>query len=310
MLLAGPAAQALELTHAGLVEIDWTRTTVRAGGERRYESEPSVGGLLELGLSARITSAWHADLVLLAEDIGVTDRHDYLPAEGATDKRPDRPHVEEFTLGYTTDNFAAAAGRMAVPFGVFDSMFLSDPLTLEVGETMTEAGARAAYAWGDWQFGAAVFGGNLRSNAPETSGYSVSVGWDDSVRYVSVGYLSDQYAADQAPALVDVALGLRGERLSARLEFTGAPTAEYGVRPQALHAELAWQADAAWELGLRYQQSSGFPVLDGGNGRFRGWAAGMNHALSERIGVGLEYAIGREGDARLHATLARLTLTF
>jgi hypothetical protein len=310
LLLATPAAHALELTHAGVIEIDWTRTTVRTDGQRIFESEPSVGGLLELGLSARISPAWHADLVLLAEDIGVTDRHDYLPAEGATDKRPDRPHVEEFTLGYTTESFDAAAGRMAVPFGRFETMFLSDPLTLEVGETMTEAGARAAYGWGDWQFGTAVYGGNLRSNAPETSGYSVSLGWDDRIRYVSLGYLSDQYAADRAPGLIDVALGLSGEQVAARLEFTGAPTAEYGLRPQALHAELAWQARAAWELGLRYQQTSGFPVLEGGDGSFRGWAGGMNHALSERIGMGLEHAVGREGGARLHATLARLTLTF
>lgn len=310
MLLVTPAARCLEFTHAGQVEIDWTRTTLRANGQRSLQSEPSVGGVLELGLSARISSAWHADLVLLAEDIGVTDRHDFLPADGATDKRPDHLHVEEFTLGYTTEAFEAAVGRMAVPFGLYETVLLSDPLTLEVGEAMTEAGVRAAYRQGHWQFGAALFDGNHRSNAPESSGYSVSLGWDDARHYISLGYLSDQYAGDPAPSIVDAALGLRGERVTARLEFTGAPTTQHGIRPRALHAELAWEPRADWELGLRYQRTSGFSVLEGGDGRFQGWAAGMNHALNEHLGVGLEYAVGSEGSSRLHATLARMTLTF
>lgn len=308
-LLASPASVALELSYAALLEIDWTRTSLRAGGERNLETDPSVG-TLELGLAAALTPHWHADLLLLAEDIGVTDRHAFLPAEGATDKRPDRLHVEEFTLGYTTDTLDAAIGRMTVPFGRFETIFLSDPLTLEVGEAMTEAGARAAYTLGNWQFGAGVFDGNLRSIAPETEGYTLSLGWEDGIRHVSVGYLSDQYAGAPAPALIDVALGLRGERLAARLEFTGAPRTEYGIRPQALHAELAWQLDAAWEAGLRYQRTSGFPVLDGGDGRYREWAAGMNYALNQHIGVGVEYAAGRERGSRLHSTLVRLTVTY
>lgn len=310
LLLASPVVQAIEFTHSGLVEIDWTRTILRADGQRVLESDPSVGGVLEMGLSTQITSAWHADLVLLAEDIGVTDRHDYLPAEGATDKRPDRPHVEEFTLGYTTERFDAAAGRMVVPFGVYETALLSDPLTQEVGEASTEAGARAAYLHGHWRFGAAVFDGNHRSIAPDTVGYSVSLGWDDERRYVSLGYLSDQYAGDHAPALVDLALGLRGERVSARLEFTGAPATRHAARPQALHAELAWEPRADWQLGLRFQRTSGFSVLDSGDGQFLGWAGGMNHAFNDSTSVGVEYAVGREGSARLHATLARFTYTF
>lgn len=40
---------------------------------------------------------------------------------------------------HATDKLDIAAGRMYVPFGNFDSMMVSDPLTLEVGETQEEA---------------------------------------------------------------------------------------------------------------------------------------------------------------------------
>lgn len=308
-LLGGAPAQALDVRHAGLIEIDWMRTSLRAEGQRELTTDTAVA-TLELGLTAQLTPAWHSDLLLLAEDIGATDHNEYIPAEGATDKRPDRLHIEEFTLGYTSAFFSAAAGRMAVPFGRFESQFLSDPQTLEAGETLTEAGARAAYRYGEWQFGAALFDGNLRSTAPDTSGYSLSLGWEDDQRYFGVGYLSDQYAADPAPSMVDLAFGWHGERLAAGAELVGAPRARDGERPRILHAELGWEALPDWQLGLRYQATSRFSVLDGGNGRFREWAVGTNRAFSEHIAVGVEYAVGREGGLRQHATLARLTVTF
>lgn len=303
------AAKALELIHAGLIEIDWMRTSLRADGTRELASDAALA-TLELGLIAQLAPEWHSDLLLLAEDIGVTDHNDYIPAEGATDKRPDRLHIEEFTLGYDRGPFSAAAGRMTVPFGRFETRFLSDPLTLEAGETLTEAGARAAYQYDNLLFGAGLFKGNLRSTAPDVSGYSLALGWDDERHYLGLGYLSDQYAADQAPAMLDLAAGWRGERFVAGLEFTGAPRTRAGARPRALHAELGWEAGPDWQLGLRYQRTSRFSVLDGGDGQFQEWAVGTNRAFSDHIGVGMEYAIGREGGVRQHATLARLTVTF
>lgn len=309
MLLGSTAAQAVEFTHAGLLEFDWARTTLRTDGQRTITTDPSLA-TLELGLTAQFTPAWHSDLLLLAEDIGATDHNDYIPAAGATDKRPDRLHVEEFTLGYAGEALSAAIGRMTVPFGVYETVFLSDPQTLEVGETMTEAGGRAAYQYGHWQFGTAVFNGNLRSVAPDTTGYSLSVRWDNELHYASLGYLSDQYAADLAPALMNLALGMNGGQMSARLEFTGAPHARQGARPRALHGEVAWEPRSDWQLGLRYQQTSRYSVLEGGSGRYREWAVGTNHAFNEHVSVGLEHAMGRESGARQHATLARLTVSY
>lgn len=308
-LAFGAPVQALELRHAGLIEIDWMRTSQRTDGQRELTTDAALA-TVELALTAQLTPAWHSDLLLLAEDIGVTDHNDYIPAAGATDKRPDRLHVEEFTFGYSNATFSAAAGRMAVPFGRFQTQFLSDPQTLEVGETMTEAGARAAYLYDKWQFSAGLFNGNLRSTAPDTSGYSLALGWEDDRHYLGVGYLSDQYAADPAPAMIDLTYGWHGERLVAGLEFTGAARARAGERPRALHAELGWEARPHWQLGLRYQRTSRFSVLEGGDGQFQEWALGTNHAFDEHVSVGLEYAVGRESGVRQHATLARLTLSF
>lgn len=308
-LACSSAAQALDLRHAGLIEFDWMRTSLRSDGQRELTTDAALA-TLELGLTAQLTPAWHSDLLLLAEDIGAADHNEYIPAAGATDKRPDRLHIEEFTFGYSNAFFSAAAGRMTVPFGRFETQFLSDPQTLETGETQTEAGARAAYQYGNWRLGAGLFDGNLRSTAPDTAGYSLSLGWEGDRHYFGLGYLSDQYAADPAPSMLDLAFGWHGERLVAGVELTGAARTRAGERPRALHAELGWEALPDWQLGLRYQATSRFSVLDGGNGRFREWAVGTNRAFNEHIGVGMEYAIGREGGVRQHAALARLTVTF
>lgn len=168
---------AYELGYAGLVEIDWDRSSLRDAGQRTLTIDPSIA-TFELALSANVTPQWSTNLVMLAEDIGVTDNADYMPTPGATDKRPDRLHIEEFTFGYSSNIFEAAVGRMTLPFGKLQTGLLSDPQVLVLGETSTEMGARALYRNGEAYLGGAIFDGNLRSVAPDETGYIAFVGWE------------------------------------------------------------------------------------------------------------------------------------
>lgn len=86
-LLGGTSAQALDVRHAGLIEIDWMRTSLRTQGQRELTTDTAVA-TLELGLTAQLTPAWHSDLLLLAEDIGATDHNEYIPAEGRRTNAP------------------------------------------------------------------------------------------------------------------------------------------------------------------------------------------------------------------------------
>ncbi len=278
-------------------------------GERESATDTSIS-TLELDLAAEFTPHWRTDLVLLAEDIGVTDHNDFIPADDAEDKRPDKLHVEEFTLGYTGETVEAAAGRMTVPFGVFATALLSDPQTLEVGETATEAGAWLAYRSGDWYVGAGAFDGNLRSVAPDENGYLAFVGWQNDQVEIQLGYLSSQYAGKDAPELFNLAAVGQLDAWFASGEFVGALSSEQGQRPRAFALELGREFVGSWNSAVRYQQTSGFSVLDGGDERYEEWAVGVNYALNDFINLGLEYAIGEESEPQQHATLARVAITF
>jgi hypothetical protein len=72
----------------------------------------------ELGIAARIASAVSAELVLLYED------------DGAEDLDVD---VAAITLA-PGDAWSLRAGQFYLPFGVYETQMISDPLTLELGE--------------------------------------------------------------------------------------------------------------------------------------------------------------------------------
>ena len=304
-----PSLLAVELEYGALLEIDWTRSTLRQSEQRSTAADWSAG-TLAMSLSAAFGPHWGADLVLLAEDIGVTDHNDYLPADGAEDKRPDRLHVDELTFGYTSENFDAAVGRMTLPFGRFETALLSDPQTLEIGETQTEFGAHAVYRTGDVHFGAAAFNGNLRSIAPDRAGYAAYAGWEIEPLQLTLGYLSAQHAGKDAPALVDLAAALHTGVWFVGAEWVGAPHTGRGQQPRALHVEVGREFGSVWGAGLRYQQTSRFEVLDEGSGRFREWAVGLNRELFELVHLGVEYAVGDEDGPRQHLTLVRLTVEY
>lgn len=308
-LAASLPAGAVEFEQGLLLEFDWADTRTRGVEGRSADTETSIG-TLELSLAARFSPRWRTDLILLAEDIGATDHAEYLPSEGAEDKRPNRLHIEEFTLGYSGANVELELGRMTLPFGRYETALPGDPQTLEIGEASTEAGLRGAWRIGDGYLGGALFDGNLRSIAPDEAGYIVFAGWVGETLQLEAGYLSAMHAGRDAPALVDLALQAQADPWFAGIEWVGAASARRGERPRALHAEFGRVIGDDWSLALRYQYTAGFSVLEDGDGRYREWAVGVNHALGEQLVLGVEYARGREAGARQNAMLARMTLEF
>ncbi len=78
---------------------------------------------MELGVAARITDWVGAEVILLHE-------------EDETDIEVD---VATMTLGPADGPWSFTAGQFFVPFGTFESNFISDPMTLELGETRETA---------------------------------------------------------------------------------------------------------------------------------------------------------------------------
>lgn len=258
------------LTLSGLIEFEAgyeSLSMVRgdAEGHNKEEDERSSDFVLataQLGIEARINEVIDAAIVLL-----------YSEGDG------DSPEVDEAILNYSREGWKAGFGRQYLPFGVFPSHMISDPLTLELGEI------RETAVWAGYEndlISARIF---LYNGEVEKEGDSDKIGdWGASVSVspagfisLGVGYISD--IADTEAGLVEtytsltsgisafttVSLGpfeLTGEILGAAGDFGAADLDGdgdgLGDRPFAWNAEVSWDIREDLEMAARLEGSSEF----------------------------------------------------
>jgi predicted outer membrane lipoprotein len=143
---------------SGLVEVEASYVD----GPDGSESDLAVA-TVELGLEAQVTPWVNAHVLFLHEE----DADDPIEIDEAivTIANPD------------ASPFSIAAGRMYVPFGNFDSALVSDPLTLEIGETRETA---VQLGWLANGFHALAYGFNGDANdggSAQIDGYGLSLGY-------------------------------------------------------------------------------------------------------------------------------------
>ena len=232
-----PASQ----IRSGSVEAD--RSWLRVTGQMDIEAvlmRPHVGlnsrgiGIAEaiVDVAGDFSQGISAQLQLLAEDtdIGAPEN---LP--GAEDFR-----LEVATLTYTpaTAPCYATAGRDFLPFGRFHTNLVSDPLTLELGETI-EFSWNVGYSWNGWSFSAFGFNGDDDGKGG-LAGYGAAFGYSNEGERTGIE-LNLAYTSD---------LGY-SENLLAHLATTGA---QWEATP-------GWTAsvwDAAHRPSLAHSRVPGF----------------------------------------------------
>ncbi|ALP53385.1 hypothetical protein Tel_09600 [Candidatus Tenderia electrophaga] len=173
------STQAAELEFGGLVEAELFVGDEFTGAD--YSD--IVLATIELGVDARLNDRVSAHLLMLHED------DDTEPME-----------VDEGFISVRLDHgLSVSAGRMYVPFGSFESHFITDPLTIELGETR-EAAAVLSYVGDNGLYGAVyAFNGDTieaGNNGDETiDGVGGSIGylWEDGDMSLDVGldYISN-----------------------------------------------------------------------------------------------------------------------
>lgn len=229
-------------------------------------------------------------------------------------------------------------GKMYVPFGMFNSHFVSDPLTLELGET-NDTALYLDYLWRDLvefktgffngevdtvgdnnsidSFVAAVevtpaeglsFGVSYISDLAESDGELVT---DESLYRSSVAggaaYLSASYGiftfeAEYLAALEDFDRDLVAANLA-----LDEPSGLTGRRPRTWNLELALTPAEGWEVAVKAEQARDF--MD--DARRHGIV--VAHGLFRNTSLALEYlhSDGKgEGNDPVHTTTAQLAFSF
>jgi hypothetical protein len=224
---------------------------------------------MELGLEAKVNDMISANVTFLEEDDDTDNQVDQAYLTYTNPKQPELTFM---------------AGRLYVPFGVFESHTVSDPLVLEVGETQ-ESALQLDYDAGEVGLSFYLFNGvsNESSNSgddkAEQFGFNVNYGMkkDDAHITARFGYISsiadaDAFAdlpnvdtLDSYVAGVNLHLGYARGPVSVNLEYVGANSKfdvtelDYkgdGAQPTAYLLDVGYDTEVAGKpatLGISLQ---------------------------------------------------------
>ena len=160
------------LSIGGLIEVE-------AGGEDNNQSGEDSSDIalatIELGLDSEVAENISGHVLLLWEE-----------GEGPVE-------VDEGTIEIQSSyGLGLIAGKQYIPFGNFESHFISDPLTLELGET-NESALLLTYGIGWVELTAGVFNGDIdKTGDDKVDNFSASLTLTPSDNFtIGASYISD-----------------------------------------------------------------------------------------------------------------------
>lgn len=299
-------------TLSGLVEVEQSYLHQEGGDDQ----DDLLLSTVEIGLEAELTS-W-----LSGRIVGLWEQNDTEPME-----------VDQAVLTLTCPSKLAGQsqalhlGRQYLPFGRFATGMISDPLTLDLGETRTTA-ALYALEGERWSLFLGGFTGSVDDGddgldswvaavtATPRPGVTFGASWlsdlaeSDAELVQEEGLYDDEVPGWSAfIALSHGDFGLNAEYLAAARSFRAEQVAAgedlTGRRPRAWSVEGSWQASEQLALATRYEAADDYQ----NDLRRLGLTAG--YALCDFATLSLEYLRGKtEGEDPAHSVTAQLALSF
>ena len=268
----------------GAIEVELVSESPAEG-----DSTVSAGvGTAELGIAATINDEWSGEMVVEhdgdAGSIVLGDAFLTYEPEGS--------------------GLTATLGGQTLPFGVYETNLISDPLTLELGETggtsVVLSGEAASIGWtlltyhdGGETIDGFGFGLGTAMEGDDSS-FGVDLSWISDIG--DSDGLSEQFE-DDVPGMSAAAHGSVGP-VSAIVEFVTAINSDSGGAEPS-----AWQAEAAYSFDLMGKEAV---AAVGASGTNDGAGAGLAESLmlvgfsvgvSDGIGLGIEYSQRQEYEA-------------
>ncbi|MBF0620825.1 MAG: LbtU family siderophore porin [Magnetococcales bacterium] len=279
----------------GVVEVEASHGDDGYGGPTASDIAVAT---VELSIDAQVNDWVNANVVLLYED-GAT-----LDLDSAT-----------ITIGNAERNpMFVTAGKTAVPFGNFSTNLVSDPVTLELGETVEDI-VQVGFESNGINGSVYVFNGDVDKNGDDNVvaqfganlGYSMetdSFGLEAGVSYISSLDDGDLVADTHGDVAVDERVGawsvygiatigqfqLVGEYLAAAEEFDAAVTNLAGTKPEAWNVELAYSLELSGMetvLAVGYQGADDAAALGIPETK---WLAAASVGIFENTSLAFEFA--------------------
>ena len=296
------------LTLGGVVEVE--AGFVSEDDPAKGDSSDISLATVEIGLDAKINKNVEAHMLLLYEE-----GEDFTVDEGTI--KLTGPYGEFLTVG-----------KMYIPFGVFNSHFISDPLTLELGET-NETALMIGYAKDKVELSVGVFNGDIDESGEDDkvddyvasltvtpvegisfgASYISDISDTDAEITVAFGNVSSQGNTETVAgysAFITASMGpvtLEAEYLKAAEKFDAADiTAE--LQPSTFNVELAFAISEAAELAIRYEGAEDFEIE-------RQYGIAYSRELYENVSFAIEYLAGEyENDDERTVVTTQLGIEF
>ncbi|MBT3234483.1 MAG: LbtU family siderophore porin [Bdellovibrionales bacterium] len=237
--------------------------------------------------------------------------------------------VDSIFLTIKHSIFTLTLGRFYIPFGTFETNMISDPLTLELGET-SESGLMLSYGRGPLDLSIFVFNGDIKAAAgtDRVNQYGIAASYDykterDLQMTVAASYLNNIADSDGLTTVATVANGIGnyvpGYNLSLKstlenyglfLEYISATTAFHssnlstgatpaaGATPSALNLEV-FMTLQDFTLSAAIQNSSEAMALNFAENRI---LLGLSHLYRDKITISCEYMLESDYEVAVGGT--------
>ncbi|MCA1796342.1 MAG: LbtU family siderophore porin [Geobacteraceae bacterium] len=300
------------ITLGGLMELEafWDKAE---GGDATSDLQLST---VELSADVDINENIAGHLTMLWED----DESDKVGVDQAVIFLR---HPVPFWSHYVT----FSGGKMYLPFGKFNSSFISDPLTLELGESNNTA---AVFGFrGDLvKLHIGAFNGDVDTHDDDQiDSWVASLELSPTGRLnFGISYLSDLAESDielvQDENLYRSSVAAGGAYLSWQLwgvnlmaeyktalenfspEMVGAGEDLTGEKPRAWNVEMAWEPTGRWQMAVKAEGADDF------QNDLKRYGAVVSRGLFRNTAVGVEYLYGEEDENENHTVMAQLALIF
>jgi len=312
---------------SGTVEVEAGYTKIEPAQGDSEDSSDIELAKAELGVDAVITDRVKSHVLFLYEDDeDVIIDEAYIAINSNAVCEPDESCKSPWYAG---------AGKLYVPFGAFESHFISDPLTLELGETRETA--VLAGIWNDWvNVAAGIFNGDINEvgkddhiakyfatgffNLPEET--APGFGFRTGVSYISdisdsnglTDFMSEEFSVEEVQAYIQgfsaFISATFAEKFTLEAEYLGALD-EYkenpDFKPQSWNFEFAFTPIEVLKLAIRYGGSDKtlnfLPDTQ--------YGGCISYGLFENTSLALEYMYGEfENDDKAHTVTAQFAVAY
>lgn len=169
-----------------------------SGSSGGWFQKVEVSGLVEVegSHSSPFIGSNTSDLVLATAEIGLNAQvHDWVSAEIVMlyeeDDTPLEVDTAVINIANPDANWLVSAGQQYLPFGTYETGLVSDPLTLEIGETR-ETAVLVGTQMDNISASAYVFNGDTNKSDDDTiDNWGATLGFANDQFTLGVGYIND-----------------------------------------------------------------------------------------------------------------------